>query len=101
MRIEGTIPRVHLRPGRRAHMIRSLASALAACALVACAASGGAGSSDAGKPLLLIVGATGGTGQEVVSQALARGYAVRVLVRDEDKARTLFGDQVAYAVGDV
>jgi uncharacterized protein YbjT (DUF2867 family) len=82
-------------------MIRSLASALCTCALVACAASGGAGSSHAGKPLLLIVGATGGTGQEVVSQALARGYAVRVLVRDEDKARTLFGDQVAYAVGDV
>jgi uncharacterized protein YbjT (DUF2867 family) len=81
-------------------MIRATGSALLACALVACAASG-AGSSDAGKPLVLIVGATGGTGQEVVAQALAKGYAVRALVRDADKARTLFGDRVAYAVGDV
>jgi uncharacterized protein YbjT (DUF2867 family) len=57
--------------------------------------------SERGKALVLIVGATGGTGQEAVAQALANGYAVRALVRDEEAARTLFGERVTYAVGDV
>ncbi|MGH8308730.1 MAG: NAD(P)H-binding protein, partial [Steroidobacteraceae bacterium] len=35
---------------------------------------------------MLIVGATGGTGQEAVEQALEKGYVVRALVRDEAKA---------------
>lgn len=51
--------------------------------------------------IVLVAGATGGTGQEVVEQALARGLRVRALVRDEAKARMLFGDRVQYAVGDV
>jgi uncharacterized protein YbjT (DUF2867 family) len=72
---------------------------LTMAALLACAS--GAGRHDPAKPLVLIVGATGGTGQEAVDQALAKGYAVRALVRDEAKARSLFGDRVTYAVGDV
>ncbi len=36
---------------------------------------------------LLIVGATGGTGRELVAQALERGYSVRVLVRDPSKLK--------------
>lgn len=36
---------------------------------------------------LLIVGATGGTGRELVAQALARGYSVRALVRDTSKLK--------------
>lgn len=52
-------------------------------------------------PVVLVAGATGGTGQAVVDQALARGYRVRALVRDETKARMLFGDRVQYVVGDV
>ena len=51
--------------------------------------------------LVLVAGATGGTGQEVVDQALEKGYRVRALVRDEAKARMLFGDRVQYVVGDV
>ena len=51
--------------------------------------------------VVLVAGATGGTGQEVVDQALAKGYRVRALVRDEAKARLLFGDRVQYVVGDV
>lgn len=82
-------------------MIRLSTIALAALAtLTACASPGGA-SASAGKPLMLIVGATGGTGQEAVEQALEKGYVVRALVRDEAKARMLFGDRVTYAVGDV
>lgn len=51
--------------------------------------------------MVLVAGATGGTGQAVVDRALASGYRVRALVRDEAKARALFGDRVQYAVGDV
>ncbi len=34
---------------------------------------------------ILIVGATGGTGRQLVAQALERGYAVTILVRDPSK----------------
>ena len=53
------------------------------------------------RPLVLVAGATGGTGQEVVEQAIQKGFRVRALVRDEAKARTLFDDRVQYVVGDV
>lgn len=51
--------------------------------------------------VVLVAGATGGTGQEVVDRALAQGLHVRALVRDESKARMLFGDRVQYVTGDV
>ena len=38
---------------------------------------------------LLVIGATGGTGRELVRQALARGHEVRALVRDPAKAGSL------------
>ncbi|MCS6947413.1 MAG: SDR family oxidoreductase, partial [Steroidobacteraceae bacterium] len=69
----------------------------AALSLAACAAK--PAPQDAA--LVLVVGATGGTGQEIVKQALANGYSVRAFVRDEAKARQLFGDRVQYHVGDV
>jgi uncharacterized protein YbjT (DUF2867 family) len=52
-------------------------------------------------PLVLVAGATGRTGQEVVKQLLAEKYRVRALVRDEAKARELFADTVEYFSGDV
>ncbi|MFO7276174.1 MAG: SDR family oxidoreductase [Pseudomonadota bacterium] len=81
---------------------RSTVAALAALAalLGGCASAGGA-REDGGAPVVLVAGATGGTGQEVVREALGQGYRVRVLVRDSAKAYTLFGDRVSYAVGDV
>jgi len=48
---------------------------------------------------LLVIGATGGTGKEIVSQALAQGHAVTALVRDA--AKTAFPPTVKKAVGDV
>jgi uncharacterized protein YbjT (DUF2867 family) len=75
-----------------------LMTAVAAGAVAACGATRG---SDADTNVLLVVGATGGTGQEVVKQGLAAGYRVRALVRDETKARELLGSQVQYFVGDV
>jgi uncharacterized protein YbjT (DUF2867 family) len=70
---------------------------LAACTT----ASGPRVASNGNASLVLVAGATGGTGQEVVDQALEKGYRVRALVRDEAKARMLFGDRVQYVVGDV
>jgi uncharacterized protein YbjT (DUF2867 family) len=49
-----------------------------------------------GAQTVLVIGATGGTGREVVRQAQTRGYVVRAFVRDESKARA-----VQYFVGDV
>jgi uncharacterized protein YbjT (DUF2867 family) len=63
--------------------------------------AGAATNKAAGAQTVLVVGATGGTGREVVSQALARGLKVRVLVRDEAKARARLGDGVEYVTGDV
>lgn len=51
--------------------------------------------------LVLVAGATGGTGREVVRELLDNGYRVRAFVRDADKARETLGEDVEYAIGDV
>ncbi len=48
---------------------------------------------------ILVVGATGATGQEIVKQAVEQGHAVTALVRDASKAH--FAASVALAVGNV
>ena len=47
---------------------------------------------------VLVLGATGGTGRLIVSQALARGYQVTALVRSPEKGAELKG--VKLAIGD-
>jgi uncharacterized protein YbjT (DUF2867 family) len=49
----------------------------------------------------LITGATGEVGSRVVRQLLERHNRPRVLVRSEEKARSLFGDRVDICVGDL
>lgn len=78
-----------------------LVSAVAAFAWLAGCANQGNGSDAEGRRVVLVIGATGGTGVEVVRQAQAKGFAVRALVRDEGKARELLGDSVRYFVGNV
>lgn len=51
--------------------------------------------------VILVAGATGGLGKRVVRRLLERGYQVRSLVRDIDKARTILGDDVDLVVGDI
>lgn len=82
-------------------MMRLLAVLFAAVVAPACAGAGTQPGPGAAPALVLVTGATGGTGREVVDQALEAGYAVRALVRDEAKARALFGDRVSYVVLDV
>jgi uncharacterized protein YbjT (DUF2867 family) len=51
--------------------------------------------------LVLVAGATGGTGQQVVRELATAGFRVRALVRDPARAREVLGDSVEYATGDV
>ena len=50
---------------------------------------------------VLVAGATGATGRQVVAELAKAGFEVRALVRDPGAARPLLGDQVDYAQGDV
>lgn len=51
--------------------------------------------------LVLVAGATGRTGTEIVTELQANGYRVRAFVRDIDKAREKLGDEIEFAQGDV
>jgi uncharacterized protein YbjT (DUF2867 family) len=50
--------------------------------------------------MILVTGATGNAGSQVVRALRARGAAVRAFVRDPVKARRVLGDDVELAVGD-
>jgi uncharacterized protein YbjT (DUF2867 family) len=91
----------HLKVFRRSMLAALVAlSALPLVALPLAAQAAGPEAAAAPKRVL-VAGATGGTGREVVREALAAGHAVRVLVRDEARARETFGSGVEYAVGNV
>ena len=49
---------------------------------------------------ILVLGATGGTGLEIVRQAIEHGHAVTALVRSPEKLRP-FGDRVLVVQGDL
>lgn len=50
---------------------------------------------------LLVTGATGNIGSLVTRRLIARGHRPRVFVRDGDRARALFGDDVEVHIGDL
>jgi len=50
---------------------------------------------------ILVLGSTGMLGEPVVNHLLKNGYSVQVLVRDKEKAQSMFGDRVDYLVGDI
>lgn len=84
-------------------LVRS-ASLLGLVLLMACAApdtTGNQEQSAAQSNTVVVAGATGRTGQLVVQQLLDNNYAVRVLVRNADKAADLFGDSVDIRVADI
>ncbi|MEM7726592.1 MAG: SDR family oxidoreductase [Cyanobacteria bacterium P01_A01_bin.45] len=51
--------------------------------------------------LVMVVGATGGVGQLVVSKLLNQGSRVKVLTRSAQKARNMFSDSVDIVVSDL
>src|SRR5689334_2718073 len=50
--------------------------------------------------MILITGATGTCGPEIVRDTLARGAPVRVLARNREKAAQVLGDSVEIVTGD-
>jgi uncharacterized protein YbjT (DUF2867 family) len=50
---------------------------------------------------VVVAGATGGTGSQLVIRLLEKGYTVRAFVRDADRAREQLGDHLEYVEGDV
>nr|GEV26422.1 NAD(P)-binding Rossmann-fold superfamily protein [Tanacetum cinerariifolium] len=51
--------------------------------------------------IVLVAGATGGVGRRVVDILQKKGLPVRVLVRNEEKARKMLGPDVDLVVGDI
>ncbi|XP_059664379.1 protein HIGH CHLOROPHYLL FLUORESCENCE PHENOTYPE 173, chloroplastic [Cornus florida] len=51
--------------------------------------------------IILVAGATGGVGRRVVDILRRKGLPVRVLVRNEEKARRMLGPDVDLIVGDI
>ncbi|KAK9132171.1 hypothetical protein Scep_011699 [Stephania cephalantha] len=54
-----------------------------------------------GSDVVLVAGGTGGVGRRVVDALRAKGLPVRVLVRNEEKARKMLGPDVELVVGDI
>lgn len=50
---------------------------------------------------ILVTGASGFIGQHLVKALIGKNYNVRVFVRNEEKARKMFGDGVEYIIGDI
>lgn len=80
---------------------RLLAALGAVLVLSLSACSSVSGQADSGEPLVVVAGATGGTGRALVSNLQKQGYQVRAFVRDTAKARVVLGDGVEFARGDV
>ena len=53
------------------------------------------------KGLVLVAGATGGTGKLVVEQLIEQGYAVRAMSRTEAKGKKVLGEDVNLVIADV
>ncbi|KAF3333329.1 Complex I intermediate-associated protein 30 (CIA30) [Carex littledalei] len=51
--------------------------------------------------IVLVTGATGGVGRRVVDILRNKGVTVRVLVRNEEKARSMFGPDIDLSIGDI
>ena len=54
-----------------------------------------------GKGVVVVAGATGGTGRLVVRHLMMEGYEVRAMVRSLEKGRQMFGEDVAMVRADV
>ena len=85
---------------KRASMASRLCAVFATLTLLMAGCSG-IGTAPEAQNVVLVAGATGGTGRALVRDLGSQGYSVRALVRDEDKARTVLGDEIEYALGDV
>ncbi|CAO2823499.1 unnamed protein product [Amaranthus hypochondriacus] len=51
--------------------------------------------------IVLVCGATGGVGRRVVDVLRNKGFSVRVLARNEEKARRMLGPEIDLVIGDI
>lgn len=80
--------------------LRAVFLGLLGMTLIACSSSQAVSGSSADN-LVVVVGATGGTGRALVTSLREQGYSVRALVRDEARARVVLGDEITYVEADV
>jgi uncharacterized protein YbjT (DUF2867 family) len=80
--------------------IRKLSGLVVAAVLLVAGGCSAANQSDV-QNLVLVAGATGGTGRALVSNLQSQGFQVRALVRDAGKARAVLGDDIGYVTADV
>ena len=57
--------------------------------------------SDSAKGIVLVAGATGGTGRIIVSQLQEQGFHVRAMVRNLEKGKTVLGEDIELVKADV
>ena len=50
---------------------------------------------------ILVTGATGFIGQHLVRALIENDHKVRIFVRNEEKARNIFGDNIEFQIGDI
>ena len=80
---------------------RNMIGLLAAAALITIGSAQEVETPEAPKPLVLVAGATGGTGSLVVAELQKQGYPVRAFVRSTAKAAERLGADVEAVAGDL
>ena len=90
-----------MRPFKLIGFLAAASLLAAACGQNGEAPAGEPAAQEQSKPLVLVVGATGGTGSLVVAELMKQGYPVRAFVRSSAKAVERLGADVEAVVGDL
>ena len=90
-----------MRPFKLIGFLAAASLLAAACGQNGKAPAGEPAAQEQSKPLVLVVGATGGTGSLVVAELMKQGYPVRAFVRSTAKAVERLGTDVEAVVGDL
>ena len=90
-----------MRPLKLIGLLAAASLITAACGQSVEAPDGEAAAEEQSKPLVLVAGATGGTGSLVVAELQKQGYPVRAFVRDTAKAAERLGADVEAVAGDL
>ena len=90
-----------MRPFKLIGFLAAASLIAAACGQRVEAPDGEAAGQEESRPLVLVAGATGGTGSLVVAELQKQGYPVRAFVRDTAKAAERLGADVEAVAGDL
>ena len=90
-----------MRPSKLIGLLATTSLIAAACGQSVEAPAEQAAPQEDAKPLVLVAGATGGTGSLVVAELKKQGYPVRAFVRDAARAAERLGADVEAVAGDL